>query len=236
MRSPAASAVWHYLNEPFLELLDTRNCCVSALADTIVTLGWPRFSTTETRLTGRPMKAHGPTATYCSDVCRCRYREPSIRMPMPRCDGQPRETQPANHQGHDGEQPRRRRDPRQWIHPLWASQQGDRTCSAHRCPPETPGHGQLFTPGHNACEPFNRVRGLLLQDLSGPAASPHGGEHHERSDGHGRQRRDTLQDGPAATCAGGIRSGALRRRAITPVGSARTGTLESRGGNVQAVR
>src|ERR1700722_7799360 len=95
MRSPAASAVWHYLNEPFLELLDTRNCCVSALADTIVTLGWPRFSTTETRLTGRPMKAHGPTATYCSDVCRCRYREPSIRMPMPRCDGQPRETQRA---------------------------------------------------------------------------------------------------------------------------------------------
>lgn len=133
-------------------------------------------------------------------------------------------------------QPHRRRDIRQWIYPLWASQQGDRNCSAHRCLPETPGHGQLFTPGHNACEPFNRVRGLLLQDLSGPAASPHGGEHHERSDGHGRQRRDTLQDGPAATCAGGIRSGALRRRAISPVGSARTGTLESRGGNVQAVR
>jgi hypothetical protein len=26
MRSPAASEVRHYLNEPFLELLDTRNC------------------------------------------------------------------------------------------------------------------------------------------------------------------------------------------------------------------
>jgi hypothetical protein len=48
MRSPAASAVWHYLNEPFLGLLDTRNCCVPALADTTITLGRPRFSTAET--------------------------------------------------------------------------------------------------------------------------------------------------------------------------------------------
>ena len=102
------------------------------------------------------------------------------------------------------------------------------TKDARACP--------TVTPGHNACEPFNRVRDLLLQDLSGPAASPQGGEHHERSDGHGRQRRDTLQAGPAAACAGGIHSGVLRRRAIAPVGSARAGTLELHGGNVQAVR
>jgi hypothetical protein len=73
------------------------------------------------------------------------------------------------------------------------------------------------TPGHDACEPFSRVKGLLYRACDALQLHHMGGEHHARSDGHGQQRRDTPQAGLAATCAEGIHSGVLPRRATAPI-------------------